>query len=157
MDSTIIIYLSILLLIISNSITLWLYFRRERFFKSFTKNISDQDLKHLLHQLDKQLDSITTTSKAHQKSIDTLHQQSLSHLQKVGFVRFNPFSDTGGDQSFCLCLLDANNNGVTITSLHNREQTRIYAKLIQAGTSEHSFFDEEKQALDLALKSSSGK
>ena len=54
-------------------------------------------------------------------------------LQKVTLTRFNPFEDLGGNQSFILCLLDKSNSGVIITSLHNRDLTRLYAKSVKNG------------------------
>lgn len=77
-----------------------------------------------------------------------------SHLQKMGFVRFNPFNDTGGDQSFCLAILNGHDTGIVISSLHSREQTRIYAKRIVAGKTEGvELSREEAEALNRALKS----
>ena len=53
-----------------------------------------------------------------------------------GLVRYNPFEDTGGQQSFAMALLDGAANGVVISSLHSRQQTRIYLKTINAGRAE---------------------
>ena len=55
------------------------------------------------------------------------------HFSRLGLVRFNPFDDTGGNQSFAMALLDANNDGFVISSLHSRTGTRIYAKAIFEG------------------------
>ncbi len=77
-----------------------------------------------------------------------LEKNSLSHIQKVGLVRFNPFKDTGGDQSFILALVDAENTGVVISSLHTRTGTRWYAKGIVRGKGvEHELSHEEEKAL----------
>jgi hypothetical protein len=73
-------------------------------------------------------------------------------VQKVGVVRFNPFSDVGGDQSFSLALLDGNNNGVVITSLYSRGENRVYGKPIKEGQSEYSLSIEEKEAINKALE-----
>ena len=59
---------------------------------------------------------------------NTLHSLAQKSIHKVGVVRFNPFKDIGGDQSFALALLDGKNSGVVISSLHTREGTRIYSK-----------------------------
>jgi len=72
-------------------------------------------------------------------------------------VRFNPFSQTGGNQSFSLALLDGNNNGLVISSLHSREGTRIYAKMVKEGEGKgkgkkSSFSNEEKEAILKAKK-----
>lgn len=63
---------------------------------------------------------------------------------KMNLVRFNPFEEVGGDQSFILCLLDNTNSGVIITSLHNRSFTRVYAKTIKTGESDNSALSKEE-------------
>jgi hypothetical protein len=68
-------------------------------------------------------------------------------------VRFNPFADTGGDQSFALALLDAKGNGVVVSSLHTRTATRFYAKPVAGGASTLSLSDEEVRALKQAMES----
>lgn len=72
--------------------------------------------------------------------------------QKISIVRFNPFGDTGGDQSFCLAVLDAHNSGYVLTSIHGREGTRVYVKPVDFGTSKYTLSTEEQQALGLAEK-----
>ena len=73
------------------------------------------------------------------------------HIQKIGLLRFNPFKDTGGDQSFILALVDAHDTGVILTALYSRTGTRWYTKRIVKGEStEHQLSDEEKKALHMA-------
>jgi hypothetical protein len=71
-------------------------------------------------------------------------------LQRVGVVRFNPFQDSGGDQSFAIALLDQGGSGVVVSSLHGRAETRIFAKQVTNGRSTHSLSDEEQQAIRAA-------
>jgi len=73
-------------------------------------------------------------------------------LQCVGIVRYNPFQDSGGDQSFALALLDRAGTGIVISSLHGRAETRIFAKQIENGASTHSLSEEEQQAIRAALR-----
>ncbi|TMG56281.1 MAG: DUF4446 family protein [Chloroflexi bacterium] len=82
------------------------------------------------------------------RELEELTQRSI---QKVGVVRFNPFADTGGDQSFAIALLDAEGNGVVLSSLHSRADTRIFAKQVLAGRSRHQLSDEEQDAIRKAL------
>ena len=77
-------------------------------------------------------------------------------FQRIGLVRFNPFEDTGSNQSFALALLDADDDGVVISSLHARGGTRIYAKAVAAGRPEATLSEEEAQALDLARDATGG-
>jgi hypothetical protein len=79
-----------------------------------------------------------------------------SALGRVGLVRYNPFEDTGGAQSFALAILDGAGTGFVITSLHARTGTRIYAKAIAAGRAEAALSDEEADALKRALATPSG-
>lgn len=78
-------------------------------------------------------------------------------FQRIGLVRFNPFEDTGSNQSFALALLDADDDGVVVSSLHARGGTRIYAKAVAAGRPEATLSDEEAQALALARGAAAGR
>jgi len=72
-------------------------------------------------------------------------------FQRAGLVRYNPFEETGGNQSFALALLDADGDGWILSSLHARSGTRVYAKAITAGRSDAGLSDEETAALRQAL------
>lgn len=73
---------------------------------------------------------------------------------KMQLIRFNPFEDIGGDQSFILCLLDNTNTGVIITSLHSRDITRVYAKSIKNGEGDNvALSREETRALIKTINS----
>ena len=72
---------------------------------------------------------------------------------KINVLRFNPFEDIGGDQSFILTILNHNNDGVVVTSLHNRDLTRIYAKPIKNGEGNNiTLSKEEKLAIVKTIK-----
>ncbi len=68
-------------------------------------------------------------------------------FQRVGLVRYNPFEETGGNQSFALALLDAAGDGWVLSSLHARSGTRVYAKAIKGGSSEAGLSSEETAAI----------
>jgi Protein of unknown function (DUF4446) len=72
-------------------------------------------------------------------------------IQKVGVVRYNPFADAGGDQSFAIALLDSLGNGIVVSSLHSRTETRVFAKPVQSGRSRYPLSDEEQEAIRKAL------
>jgi hypothetical protein len=72
--------------------------------------------------------------------------------QKISIVRFNPFGDTGGDQSFSLAVLDAHDSGYVLTSIHGREGTRVYVKPVDYKKSKYTLSNEEQQALSQAIK-----
>ncbi|MGQ0606854.1 MAG: DUF4446 family protein [Chloroflexota bacterium] len=81
--------------------------------------------------------------------IDRRSQRSLQH---IGLVRFNPFEDTGSDQSFAIALLDDQRDGIVISSLHGRANTRIFAKPVADGGSPHNLSDEETEAIRIAVE-----
>lgn len=112
-----------------------------------------EDLKSVLEVLLAGQGKSDASLKKFEQSVTELNKEIQSHIQKVGIVKFNPFQDTGSNQSFALCFLDGQDNGVVILSLHGREGTRIYLKPIQAGKSKFELSSEEKQAIEGARKS----
>jgi hypothetical protein len=77
-------------------------------------------------------------------------------FQRIGLVRFNPFEDTGSNQSFALALLDAEDHGIIISSLHARSGTRVYAKAVTGGRPAGALSEEESEALRLARGATKG-
>ena len=80
-----------------------------------------------------------------------LQRRSKTSIQHIGLVRFNPFEDTGSDQSFAIALLDDRRDGLVISSLHGRSNTRVFAKPVEGGSSSHTLSDEETQAIRIAV------
>ncbi|MEK7509933.1 MAG: DUF4446 family protein [Patescibacteria group bacterium] len=85
------------------------------------------------------------------RELTKLKQEGKKAMSKVGIVRFNPFQEIGGDQSFSIALLDGNNDGVIVTGYYAREMNRVYAKPVNRGVSEYSLSDEEKEAIRRAM------
>lgn len=71
---------------------------------------------------------------------------------KTGMVRYNAFRDTGSDLSFSLALLNEHNDGVVLNGIYARDMSNIYAKPIEGGKSKYALSDEEKQAIEIAMK-----
>src|SRR5262249_50219519 len=80
-----------------------------------------------------------------------LERDLQTSFGRIGLVRFNPFEDTGGNQSFALAMLDGRGDGFVVSSLHARAGTRVYAKALAAGSSEAALSDGESEALGIAL------
>jgi len=85
---------------------------------------------------------------------NTKISETSGGIEKVKLLRFNPFDDVGGDQSFILVLLNKENSGILLTSLHHRSFTRIYAKPIKEGQGDNiTLSKEEKSAILKAISS----
>jgi hypothetical protein len=123
-------------------------------FKLFKKNKKEpKNFKEVLayfKDLEKNFEKLS-------QELENLKKESSFPIQKIGILRFNPFSEVGGNQSFSIALLDGNNNGIVITSLYSREGNRVYGKPIKNGQSEYSLSEEEKLAIEKALKTKNEK
>lgn len=133
----------------------WLYFRLRRVEQQFGTFFQSTNKSSIMDAMNQYADLI----KDHSHQIHNLTEQSKQlkilgeHAHtRVGFVRFNPFSDTGGDQSFCLAVLDAEGSGWVLSSIHARTGNRVYAKQLVLGKSSHTLSEEEATAVTKALK-----
>lgn len=115
----------------------------------FGKTATREDA--LAHMI-KEHDEFKKALANHELRIKGAEVIGAASIQKIGFIRFNPFSETGGDNSFALTLLDHANNGVIISSLYTREGVRVYGKPVEAGISKYPLSEEEKKSLERALK-----
>jgi len=78
---------------------------------------------------------------------------AISHSS---LVRYDAYGEMSGRQSITIALLDATHTGIVLSSIHHRDQARLYAKQVQAGHSEIELSPEEAEAVQLALQHSSG-
>lgn len=85
------------------------------------------------------------------QELKSFKEKSKKDLQKVGMVRFNPFPEVGGDQSFSIAVLNANNDGFVLTSHYLRESNRVYAKPVEQGKSKYQLSKEEIEAINKAI------
>jgi len=112
------------------------------------KNLEDLIIKNScdIKDLDKEIQELYNIS-------NKIHNLSLRSVHKFGVVRFNPFGDIGGDQSFCAAFLDGKNNGLVISSLHTKEGTRVYSKPVVKGESDkYQLTEEEKRVIKLVIQ-----
>jgi len=135
------------------TILTWYALRTMQHYNRLTQGTHDSNLTQVLDgwmkRLQEQGDQLTDV----EHRVHTLTEQSRRVVQNVQVIRFNPFSDTGGDQSFVLTILDGNGTGVVLSSLHSRGMTRWYAKNVMHGKSaEHELSQEETQAVHNVLK-----
>jgi DNA-binding transcriptional MerR regulator len=86
-----------------------------------------------------------------EQQLTEVDAQLKTAYQKLGIVRFDALADEGGKLSFTLALLDENNSGIILTSIHGRQQSRSYTKVINNQHSEAELSEEEMLALKQAM------
>ncbi|WP_367398150.1 DUF4446 family protein [Paenibacillus sp. MSJ-34] len=79
-------------------------------------------------------------------------ERLLKMKAKIGIIRYNAFSDTGSDLSFSLAILNEKQDGIVLSALHSRDNSYVYAKPVQGGSSNYSLSPEEKTAISLAAE-----
>lgn len=151
MDLTFIVLSSLLgVLLIWNVVLTVIVYRvqhkNDLFFDDSSKN-----LRELVTRAITDSKSINARANKIESSIEEIAKILQCTYQKFAMIRYNPFNDTGGDQSFSMALLDLRDNGFVITSIHGREVDRIYAKQIDNGKSKHNLSAEELGAIKEAL------
>lgn len=121
---------------------------------AYRRLVGDGSTGTLAELLDDQVERIAGVDRR-MAEIDRLQQlieaRSRGSLQHIGLVRFNPFEDTGSDQSFAIALLDDRRDGIVLSSLHGRANTRLFAKPVEGGQSTHALSGEEAEAIRIAL------
>ncbi|OGM31553.1 hypothetical protein A2803_02345 [Candidatus Woesebacteria bacterium RIFCSPHIGHO2_01_FULL_44_21] len=148
-----------LLPIVLIALVLWLaglsltFYKLLNHYKKIARKASGGDLIKAIEELIKAEGKNTVEIKHLKDELGRVNKQSVFPIQKVGLTRYNPFNETGGDQSFSLCLLDGLDTGFVLTALHTRDRTRVYTKSISGGESKYELSREEERALSEARKS----
>lgn len=144
---------------IFGALTLWLVVitillaRMLIHYRSLTADVSKKDLISSLNQLISISERNTKDIEMQSDKLNKEIEENKKHLQRLGFKRYNPFTDTGGDQSFTAAFLDDLGDGIMISSLHSRENTRLYAKKVAGGkVSAQTLSSEEQEVIKQALK-----
>ncbi|HJW23152.1 MAG TPA: DUF4446 family protein [Candidatus Limnocylindrales bacterium] len=129
----------------------WRVSRLSKRLDGLTQGADGASLEAVLGQHLERVRSVVRDLDRLESRTSVVEQDLRSALGRVGLVRYNPFEDTGGNQSFALAILDAGGTGFVVSSLHARGGTRVYAKAIEAGRSDSALSSEEQQAVRRAL------
>ena len=116
-----------------------------------TRGVSGDSLEAVLGQHLERVRGVMREMDQLQARTATVERDVSTAFSRVGLVRYNPFEETGGNQSFALAMLDRKGNGFVVNSLHARAGTRVYAKAVTAGKSDAALSMEEAEALRVAL------
>lgn len=118
--------------------------------RSFFASSEAKDLEGIIYKQIKKTNKIDCAIKKIVEDNKKIKGNLSECVQKVGVVRFNPFGDVGGNQSFVIALLDNSLNGVIIQGLYSRDGIRVYSKEIKEGKSEYALGKEEEEAIKIA-------
>ena len=125
--------------------------RTSRLVRSLLTGPEGADLEEMLSRYGGRVAAVEAQHGSFEAALSTLSAQLKSSVQNVGIVRFDAFGDVSGVQSFSIALLDGLGNGVIITGLFGRSDSRCFGKSIRDGASAQSLSHEEEQALDIAM------
>ena len=123
-----------------------LVFRMLGHYNKLTDGVSKQGLREILEAILKREEGLRQETQELGRVVDALSKNGVYHIQKIGLVRFNPFLDTGGSQSFTLAILDGSDNGLVMTSLYARSGNRWYIKEVRMGKGKELELSKEEQA-----------
>ncbi|MES2209055.1 MAG: DUF4446 family protein [Chloroflexota bacterium] len=119
--------------------------------QAITRGSDDRSLEAILEAHLSRVHEVVRTLDEVEARTTVLERDLKRTFARVGLVRYNPFEDTGGNQSFALALLDAHGDGFVLSSLHSRGGTRVYAKGVRGGRSDSAMSGEEEEALRAAM------
>lgn len=149
-------FLTIVLFILFGVLTYWTTQARTRVdralrhYRQLTSGVRGGPLDNVLEAQVSRIDDLQEEVRTLRETLRRVELMQIATVQRVGIVRFNPFNDVGGNQSFAIALLDGRDNGIVLSSLFVRESTRIYAKPVRNGESDYPLTDEEVLAIDHA-------
>lgn len=145
--------------ILAVALAAWALFALRRLRRAVAEPLADgtrADLEGLRDQvgaIDARLTDLDGRVVSHASETD---ERLRASVRFQGLIRYDAYTDMGGEQSWSIALLDEHQNGTVITSLHARDHARIYLKQISAGQPEQRLSPEEERAIALALGTESG-
>jgi len=146
------IYLGIIILLaLIIVLAVWIYFLSNKI-KKLLSGKDGSSLESIILRHNNEIELLAKKELENSELIKTLQNKFTKSIQGIGIVRFNPFRESGGNHSFAIALVDEDNNGVIISTMHARERTNMYAREIIAGKCEIDLTDEEKKALLQAME-----
>ena len=143
----------ILILVAINAFLLRYFYKTNKKIDTLLENGKIKDFKDIFLSQKERHDNLEENIKKAFSKIKNLEDALETTIQKIGVVRFNPFNDIGGNQSFVIALLDNRNDGFVISSLFVKEGSRVYTKAIKQGKSDHVLLKEETEAIEKAIGS----
>ena len=134
----------------------FLVWQQRDFLKSLFPKSGERDIRKKFEEIVTSISDFDQKLSNLDQSLKSLEVEELKHIQRIQLLRYNPYEDTGGDQSFSVVLLDNKGNGIVVTSLHARSGTRVFAKpVVEGRASKYQFSKEEQLAVKRAVEGKS--
>ncbi len=121
-------------------------------YEKFLQGKDAKSLEEQITELCETHDIIKKSTDAHTRQIKDLYKKHKTTFQKSAIVKYDAFKEMGGKLSFCLVMLDEENDGFVLNSVHSTDGCYSYTKKIKKGESEIALGNEEKYALEKAMK-----
>ena len=123
-------------------------------YRAMMRGSNSEDLEGMLIQHIHEVEKVSATNTRILEENELIRQFIRKSLVRTAMVRFRAFEDMGGDLSYAVAMLDANNDGVIFSSIFARADSRSYIKPIKGGSSEYPLTEEEKGVLKEAMAQS---
>lgn len=128
------------------------YSKIKKRYDKFMSGKNATSLENDIHGVFEDMKLLKATTDRNKKDIRILYKNMEGTFQKMGIVKYDAFSQMGGQLSFSLALLDENNDGFILNSVHSSDGCYSYTKEIKGGTSPISLGVEEEKALHIAMR-----
>lgn len=135
------------LLVIIAVLAMWI-FRLERRLAHLLRGKHGNDLEDAINSIATDLKSVKQSIIMIAKELESMDARIRRSVTKVSTLRFNPFKAEGGNHSFTTALLNEDGDGVVLSGLYARNETRVYAKPVKKLGSEHELTKEEREVIN---------
>lgn len=122
-------------------------------YDNFLRGKDAESLEEIIYKRFDEVDRLVVADRVKNGQIEEIYNNLNIVYQKCGIVKYDAFNEMGGKLSFALCMLDKNNDGFVLNAMHSREGCYTYIKEIVNGTSIIELSENEKEALNNAMKS----
>jgi len=134
---------------ISLTLFIWVIYLELRL-KNILKGSNGKSLEKLINRIKTDEEELSDSLVKLTKALKKIERANEKNFTKTGLVKFNAFTESGGEQSFALALLDREGNGVLLSNLYTRERTSVYSKEIVRFDSNVKLLPEERKAIETA-------
>jgi hypothetical protein len=120
-------------------------------YEKFMRGKNAENLADAIEENFQQMEELSIEHQKTQLKVEQSLHSIVTTFHKLGIVKYDAFKEMGGNLSFALCLLDDNDTGFILNTMHGRESSYTYVKEIIKGEAYSTLGEEEKEALEKAI------